>query len=94
MTSREQFEEWFSNDIVGADVTFPDFEDGEYIAGEVYDDQLYIMMQAMWMAWKASREAVDIKLPAKVECSPYEHYMPQYTMDAESVESAQRRNKN
>ncbi|WP_191232906.1 hypothetical protein [Citrobacter freundii] len=73
MTSREQFEEWFSNDVVGADVTFPDFEDGEYIAGEVYDDQLYIMLQAMWMAWKASRAAVEIKLPNQA-CLATWHY--------------------
>lgn len=63
MTSREQFEEWFSNEVVGADVTFPDFEDGEYIADEVYDDQLYIMLQAMWMAWKASRTEIEIMMP-------------------------------
>lgn len=62
MTSREQFEEWFSNDVAGADVNFPDFEEGEYIAGEVYDDQLYIMLQAMWMAWQASRAAVDVEI--------------------------------
>lgn len=63
MTSREQFEEWFSNDVVGADVTFPDFEDGEYIAGEVYDDQLYIMLQAMWLAWQASRAEIGVDHP-------------------------------
>lgn len=63
MTSRELFEEWFSNDVVGAEMAFPDFEDGEYIAGEVYDDQLYIMLQAMWMAWKASRSEIEIMMP-------------------------------
>ncbi|MFU1816556.1 hypothetical protein ACM6O4_08950 [Citrobacter portucalensis] len=67
MTSREQFEEWFSNDVVGAEVTFPDFEDGEYIAGEVYDDQLYIMLQSMWMAWEASRAAIEITAPKFID---------------------------
>nr|DAM17076.1 MAG TPA: hypothetical protein [Caudoviricetes sp.] len=46
------------------------------------------LKDALFLAWQASREAIEIKLPVKVECSPYEHYMPQYTMDAESVESA------
>lgn len=42
----------------------------------------------MFTAWQASRAAIEIKLPPKVESSPYEHYMPHYTMDADSVESA------
>ena len=41
-----------------------------------------------WAAWQASRAALEIKLPPKAESSPYEHYMPHYTMDADSVESA------
>lgn len=46
------------------------------------------MIEMYWQAWKASREAIEIMLPHKTESSPYEHYMPHYTMDAESVESA------
>ncbi|CAM3604872.1 hypothetical protein [Enterobacter cloacae] len=46
------------------------------------------MIEMYWQAWKASREAIEIKLPPKTESSPYEHYMPHYTMDADSVESA------
>lgn len=53
--SRAQFEAWFADEVVGAAVDFPDFEDGEYVEGEVYDKQLYLMLQAMWMAWEASR---------------------------------------
>lgn len=60
--SRKQFQSWFADDIVGADVEFPEFEDGEYVAGEVYDEQLYVMLQAMWMAWIASRAAIKIEL--------------------------------
>lgn len=54
LAQREKFESWFVNDVVGADVTFPTFEDGEYSEGEIYDEQLYFMLQAMWMAWKAA----------------------------------------
>ncbi|MDM3332429.1 hypothetical protein [Citrobacter sp. Cb127] len=46
------------------------------------------LKDALFLAWQSSRDAIEIQLPVKVECSPYEHYMPQYTMDAESVESA------
>ncbi|HFT4544822.1 TPA: hypothetical protein ACHT9C_001156 [Klebsiella pneumoniae] len=54
LAQREKFEVWFVNDVVGADVTFPAFEDGAYAEGEIYDEQLYFMLQAMWMAWKAA----------------------------------------
>lgn len=54
LAQREKFEAWFVNDVVGADVTFPAFEDGAYAEGEIYDEQLYFMLQAMWMAWEAA----------------------------------------
>ena len=54
LAQREKFEAWFVNDVVGDDVTFPAFEDGAYAEGEIYDEQLYFMLQAMWMAWKAA----------------------------------------
>ncbi|BBQ78468.1 hypothetical protein WP3W18E01_24360 [Raoultella ornithinolytica] len=54
LAQREKFEAWFVNDVVGADVNFPAFKDGEYAEGEIYDEQLYFMLQAMWMAWKAA----------------------------------------
>lgn len=54
LAQREKFEAWFVNDVVGADVTFPAFEDGAYAEGEIYDEQFYFMLQAMWMAWKAA----------------------------------------
>ncbi len=64
--SRKQFQSWFADEIVGADAEFPEFEDGEYVAGEIYDEQLYVMLQAMYMAWTASRAAIEIKLDDKV----------------------------
>ncbi|ELX3085692.1 hypothetical protein QKX51_005029, partial [Salmonella enterica] len=64
--SRKQFQSWFADEIVGADVEFPEFEDGEYVAGEIYDEQLYVMLQAMYMAWTASRAAIEINLDDKV----------------------------
>lgn len=54
LAQREKFEAWFVNDVVGADVTFPAFEDGAYAEGEIYDEQFYFMLQAMLMAWKAA----------------------------------------
>ncbi|HGV3449382.1 hypothetical protein POX30_01275 [Raoultella planticola] len=54
LAQREKFEAWFVNDVVGADVNFPAFKDGEYAEGEIYDEKLYFMLQAMWMAWKAA----------------------------------------
>lgn len=54
LVQREKFEAWFVNDVVGADVNFPAFKDAEYTEGEIYDEQLYFMLQAMWMAWKAA----------------------------------------
>lgn len=54
LAQREKLEAWFVNDVVGADVTFPAFEDGAYAEGEIYDEQFYFMLQAMWMAWKAA----------------------------------------
>lgn len=64
--SRKQFQSWFADEIVGADVEFPEFEDGEYVAGEIYDERLYVMLQAMYMAWTASCAAIEIKLDDKV----------------------------
>ncbi|HIG7309030.1 TPA: hypothetical protein ACYF11_001669 [Klebsiella pneumoniae] len=66
LAQREKFEAWFVNDVVGADVNFPVFKDGEYAEGEIYDEQLYFMLQAMWMAWKAANaELVEALEKAK-----------------------------
>ena len=70
LAQREKFEAWFVNDVVGVDVNFPAFKDGEYTEGEIYDEQLYFMLQAMWMAWKAAGaelESRTVKLPTRIE---------------------------
>lgn len=72
--SRKQFEAWFSRE-------HEDVESSEEIGAE------FMKMMAL-QAWQASRAAIEIKLPPKTESGPYEHYMPYYTMDAESVLSA------
>lgn len=75
LAQREKFEAWFADDVVGAEVTFPAFEDGEYVEGDVYDPQLYLMLQSMWMAWQAARvelvetlesRTVTVKLPKAI----------------------------
>lgn len=66
MTSREQFEAWFENDIVGQKVTFPEFDADEYTEGDLYDEQLYLILQAMWMAWQAASKASEQQLAAVV----------------------------
>ena len=62
MNTKEQFEAWFENDVVGEEVTFPEFDGGEYTEGDLYDDQLYFMLQAMWMAWQSASKASEQQL--------------------------------
>lgn len=84
LAQREKFEAWFADDVVGAEVTFPAFEDGEYVEGDVYDPQLYLMLQSMWMAWQAARvelvetlesRTVTVRLPSGTgwASDPYNH---------------------
>lgn len=72
--SRKQFLEWF----------------GEEFESINNSEELHVQAIKMiaWQSWIKSRAAIEIKLPPKAESSPYEHYMPHYTMDADSVESA------
>lgn len=63
MTSRERFEAWFAVDIVGCPVNFPEFDDGGYTEGDLYDDRFYLMLQSMWMAWQASRAEIEVATP-------------------------------
>ncbi|HAS9758326.1 TPA: hypothetical protein I8N27_003349 [Salmonella enterica subsp. enterica serovar Derby] len=61
MTSREQFEEWFSDGInEGMKVS--------YSGG--YEN---LITQTAWMAWQASRAAIEIKLPNQA-CLATWHY--------------------
>ncbi|VEB97333.1 Uncharacterised protein [Cedecea lapagei] len=64
--SREQFEAWFKSEIIEkSDFEFADFdeEEGEYIIHEDDDVELYLNIQAMLMAWQASRAALVVELP-------------------------------
>lgn len=58
MTSREQFEEWVTKET-GFDLWRTEFPMTEW------DDQQYKCHQTnlAWMAWQASRAAVEIELP-------------------------------
>lgn len=65
MTSREQFEAWFKREIIETpDFEFNTFNDdaSEYTVTEDDNIDLYLQVQAMYMAWQASREAVEIDI--------------------------------
>lgn len=69
MTSREQFEAWFKREIIETpDFEFNTFDDvtGEYVVTEDDNIDLYLQVQAMYMAWKASREAIEVVLPQAI----------------------------
>lgn len=77
--SRKQFEAEMAKLGDCVDMLRAKNGDEEYMAWDV---------RLAWRFWNLSRAAIEIKLPPKTESSPYEHYMPHYTMDADSVESA------
>ena len=52
MTSREQFNEWFY----------------EYTGRDPKDNAYVNMVEMYWMAWQASRAAIEVELPEP--CSP------------------------
>lgn len=66
MTSREQFEEWVKEE------TGFDLWRTEYPMTEC-DDQQYKCHQTnlAWMAWQASRSAIEIELPTTIEVHPF-----------------------
>lgn len=74
MTSREQFEAWFKREIIEApDFEFNAFDDvtGEYVVTEDDNIDLYLQVQAMYMAWQASRDAVEIELPSVTDAADW-----------------------
>ena len=78
MTSREQFEKWINEE------TCFDLWRTEYPMTE-WDDQQYKCHQTnlAWMAWQASREAIEIELPdADVGYEMMEYYDPQQVIEA------------
>lgn len=63
--SRAQFEAWFKTEIIETpDFVFNEFDekDNEYIVGEDDNEELYLNIQAMFMAWQASRAAIALDI--------------------------------
>lgn len=66
MTSREQFEKWVKEET-GFDLWRTEYPMTEW------DNQQYKCHQAnlAWMAWQASRAAIEIELPTTIEVHPF-----------------------
>lgn len=66
MTSREQFEEWVKKET-GFDLCRTNYPMTEWA------DQKYESYQThlAWMAWQASRAAIEIELPTTIEVHPF-----------------------
>lgn len=66
MTSREQFEQWIKEET-GFDLWRTEYPMTEW------DDQQYKCHQTnlAWMAWQASRSAIEIELPTTIEVHPF-----------------------
>lgn len=66
MTSREQFEKWVKEEA-GFDLWRTEYPMTEW------DNQQYKCHQAnlAWMAWQASRAAIEIELPTTIEVHPF-----------------------
>ncbi|NIY47296.1 hypothetical protein [Cedecea colo] len=63
---RAKFEAWFKREIIETeDFQFNAFneEENEYTVGEDDNEDLYLNIQAMFMAWTASRAALVVELP-------------------------------
>ncbi|HHN5906582.1 TPA: hypothetical protein ACRRD7_000615 [Enterobacter hormaechei] len=82
--SRKQFEWWYLLNWGHTE----DNEDSMFEVDTRHGNYQRLGVRMAYDAWQASRAAIEINLPPKAESSPYEHYMPHYTMDADSVESA------
>lgn len=78
MTSREQFEKWVKEET-GFDLWRTEYPMTEW------DDQQYKCHQTnlAWMAWQASRAAIEIELPdPDVGYEMLEYYDPQQVIEA------------
>ena len=66
MTSREQFEKWVKEET-GFDLWRTEYPMTEW------DNQQYKCHQTnlAWLAWQASREAIEIELPTTTEVHPF-----------------------
>lgn len=83
--SRKHFEEWVMSVVCISKTTLEGLREGDGYRNSTLSGKDY---NQLWLAWQASRAAIEINLPVKTESSPYEHYMPSFTMDAGSVECA------
>lgn len=75
--SRREFEAWFKSEIIETpDFVFNEFDeqDGEYIIGEDDNEELYLNIQAMFMAWTASRAALVVELPSLKQSETGDRY--------------------
>ena len=78
MTSRDKFEEWIKEET-GFDLWRTEYPMTEW------DDQQYKCHQTnlAWMAWQASRAAIEIELPAvEIGYEMMEYYEPQQVIEA------------
>lgn len=77
MTSREQFEEWVKEET-GLDLWRTEYPMTEW------DDQQYKCHQTnlAWMAWQASRAAIEIELPNQF---PGEYYLDRDVIYADEL---------
>lgn len=66
MTSREQFNEWFH----------------EYTGCDPKDNTYVNMVEMYWMAWQASRAAIEIELPEEESLGCYAIYYAEDVIDA------------
>lgn len=67
MTSRERFNEWFY----------------EYTGCDPKDSRYVNMVEMYWMAWQASRAAIEIELPeVDIGYEMMEYYEPQQVIEA------------
>lgn len=66
MTSREQFNEWFH----------------EYTGCDPKDSRYVNMVEMYWMAWQASRAAIEIELPNQF---PGEYYLDRDVIYADEL---------
>lgn len=76
MTSREKFEAWFKSEIIEReDFVFNAFDDdtNEYTVCDPDESEFYEHVQAMYMAWQASRDE-EIELPPRQEPTSSGHY--------------------
>lgn len=63
MTSREQFEAWVSGQY-----PCEPMEDILLKVGPEKERYHLKLIQRLWEAWQASREAVEVELPTRVDC--------------------------